>query len=517
MPDAAEALTVLTASDVRRWFEQGLRSMLALRRQVDVLNVFPVPDGDTGTNIVLTLAGAARAASRLPADAGLAALTAAAARGALVGARGNSGVILSQAMHGLARSVAGQEVLDGQGLATALDAAAQDARRAVDQPVDGTILTVAAAAAHAAGAVAQPDLARVVRAATDAAATALVDTRSQLQVLAERDVVDAGAAGYVVLLEAPGGVVGGAATPGGVRARDRPAGLWAVPRPAAGGPSCALGKSVVGQAGAAAFEVMYVLRATAADAFTLRRRLAEVGESIAVVGGAQAEDGSGLWQVHVHTDDPAAVLADPAAMEQVGVRPLLVPARGLVACTSIPALAAPLAGAGAVVVLFPDRPGLERAVVDAGAARVLVLTPDDSTAALAREYLGGDELLPGGPRADVVAAGSEIAVLAVVGELAATPPAPDPTRTPSASVEDAARLVAQVRTTESSVADLPAVLAGFLRAEDEVLTGVVGAVPGGPEPVAQALRAAARSAAPVAEVIVLHGGQAAPDVLLGAQ
>src|SRR5699024_1279480 len=131
-----DPLTALGPADVRRWFEQGLRSLLAVRRQVDVLNVFPVPDGDTGTNLVLNLAGAARAVDRLGQDAGVAELTAAAARGALVGARGNSGVILSQAMRGLAQSAAGRESLDGPGLAAALRRAAQQAGEAFEQPVE---------------------------------------------------------------------------------------------------------------------------------------------------------------------------------------------------------------------------------------------------------------------------------------------------------------------------------------------------------------------------------------------
>ncbi|WP_324651288.1 DAK2 domain-containing protein [Georgenia sp. H159] len=513
-----DTLTVLGPAHVRRWFELGLRSMLAVRRQVDVLNVFPVPDGDTGTNLVLTLAGAARAAGRLGPHAGLAELTAAAARGALVGARGNSGVILSQAMRGLARSVAQGESLDGPGLAAALSAAATAAREAVERPVEGTVLTVASAAARGARDAPDPSLGGVVTAATGAATTALADTRSQLPVLAERGVVDAGAAGYVILLEALAAVVAGGAPATG-RARDALASLWSTPRPVAAGPSCALGQSVVGEhddAAPSAYEVMYVLHATDAAVAALRTRLDSVGDSVAVVGGSDGFEGRGLWQVHVHTEDPSAVLAARADMEQVCVRSLAAPAAGVLACTRLPGLLAPLAATGAEVVLHPDAAGLERGVVDAGSRHVLVLPCDAESAALAEQLLAGEAgaLLPGSQRVDVLGTRSELAVLAVAGEQ-------HPGSAEDERLAAARETAGRVRTASCAAADLDGTVADLLQPGDELLTAVVGRelAPGSParEDVLARLRTAVVTAAPQAELVVLDGAQPAPDLLLGAQ
>ncbi|WP_193311411.1 DAK2 domain-containing protein [Georgenia satyanarayanai] len=497
----ADTLTVLGPADVRRWFEQGLRSLLAVRRQVDVLNVFPVPDGDTGTNLVLTLAGAARAAGRLGPEADLTALTAAAARGALVGARGNSGVILSQAMRGLARSVAGRDVLDGPATAAALTAAAQDAREAVARPVEGTVLTVAAAAARAAQEAPDRSVAGVVTAAAREAARALGDTRSQLPVLAERGVVDAGAAGYTILLEALAAVVDGGA-PATARAREALASLPAS-RAAADGAACALGAGVVGTdvAGRGDLEVMYVLHATAEQAALLRDRLDAAGESVAVVGGSEGPGERGLWQVHVHTADPAAVLAGGA--EQVCVRSLTAPPSGVVACTRLPGLVAPLAATGAVVVLHPDPAGLERGVVDAGARDVLLLPCDEESAALATSVL--TPLLP--QRVSVAATRTEAAVLAVAGEQ--HPGAPATARL--AAADDVA---GRVRTATCAADRLEEAVARLVRPRDELVTAVAGP---GATGVAERLRTAVLAVAPEAEVLVLDAGVPTPELLLGVQ
>ncbi|PYG01543.1 hypothetical protein SAMN05216184_1011 [Georgenia satyanarayanai] len=499
----ADTLTALGPADVRRWFEQGLRSLLAVRRQVDVLNVFPVPDGDTGTNLVLTLAAAARAAGRLGPDAGLTTLTAAAARGALVGARGNSGIILSQAMRGLARSVAGRDALDGPAAAAALTAAAQDARQAVARPVEGTVLTVATAAARAAEEATDRSLSGVVTAAVQGAARALTDTRSQLPVLAERGVVDAGAAGYTILLEALAAVVDGGA-PATARAREALASLPA-PRPAAGQAACALGAGVVGAEGSGVgdLEVMYVLHTTAREAAALRARLDAAGESVAVVGGSEGAEERGLWQVHVHTADPTAVLADGA--EQVCVRSLTAPASGVVACTRLPGLVAPLAATGAVVVLHPDPAGLERGVVDAGAREVLLLPCDEESAALAARVLGDGPLLP--QRVAVAATRSEPGVLAVAAEQHPGPPATERL----AAADDVA---GRVRTATCAVAGLEETVARLVRPADELVTAVVGT---GTTDVADRLRTAVLAVAPDAEVLVLGAGVHEPELLLGVQ
>ena len=556
-----EALSVLDARTVRRWFEHALRSLLAVREQVDVLNVFPVPDGDTGTNLVLTLSGAADAAAHLPPGASLTRLTATAARGALVNARGNSGVILSQAMRGLARGVAGLDELDGPAFAEVLSASATGAREAVERPVEGTILTVADAAATAAREVADQPLLVVVRAAVRAAVAALEDTRSQLPVLTEREVVDAGAAGYVILLGALEAIVDGGGRLDAEttrRARETLADLWSEPRPAPTEHGCSLGASVVGTGhggDGGAFEVMYVLRAGEQDATALRARLDHHGDSVAVVGGIDDDgtddatgadgsgDGVGLWQVHVHTDDPAAVLADPAAMRQVCVRSLHAPALAVVATTRVPGLVAPLAQTGAGVCLFPDDDGLRRAAVDTGAAEVLLLPCDAEAAALAHAVFpaaraGGERAasrpdaaatdtpapvtptdgpVPSAALADrqrvhVLDSRDECVVLGVVGELALGP------------VTDrqlAVELVSRGRGAQAAAREAGAVVADLLRVDDEFLTVVTGARLAGTADehtaVLAQLRAVLAERAPSAELVILDGGQESPDVLLGAQ
>ncbi|KAE8762407.1 DAK2 domain-containing protein, partial [Georgenia thermotolerans] len=162
-------LAVLDAAAVRAWFEHALRSLLLVRRQVDRLNVFPVPDADTGTNLVLTLAGAAKAVGELDPAADLATLTRAAADGALLGARGNSGVIVGQCLQALAETFVGVDEASPALLAGALTAADEQARAAVVHAVEGTILSVARAAAGAARAAADGDLAATVAAASRAA------------------------------------------------------------------------------------------------------------------------------------------------------------------------------------------------------------------------------------------------------------------------------------------------------------------------------------------------------------
>ena len=521
-----DALRVLDARAVRRWFEHGLRSLLAVREQVDVLNVFPVPDGDTGTNLVLTLTGAADAASRLPADATLTQLTSAVARGALVNARGNSGVILSQAMRGLAQGVDGLAELDGAALARVLTSAARGAREAVERPVEGTILTVADAAARAAREVADDALLAVVCAAVRAAVAALEDTRSQLPVLTEREVVDAGAAGYVILLGALEAVVDGGGRLDGEttrRARETLAELWSEPRAPRPEHGCSLGESVVGHAhpgggDGGAFEVMYVLRASAPAAADLRGQLDRAGDSVAVVGGVDDDGELGLWQVHVHTDDPAAVLADPAAMSQVCVRSLRTPALAIVATTRVPGLAAPLAQSGAGVCVFPDDAGLRRAVVDTGAAEVLLLPCDEDSAALAQGIFPAVAGAAGRP-VHVLDSRADGVVLGVVSELAAVGLAGDDDVADQRAV--ATELVARSRGASCNAAEAPAVVARLVRPDDEILTVVTGAQLAagslGREDAVAAVIAALSEHAPSAEVVLVHGGQPAPDLLLGVQ
>jgi dihydroxyacetone kinase-like predicted kinase len=215
---------------VRSWCGLALRALGRAREEIDAINVYPVADGDTGTNLYLTVESAAAAveavfaahragtgrgdaagtggagAGGADASAGpsLADAAQAMAHGALIGARGNSGTILAQLLRGMAQVFAGRGEdahADGTGLRLALRHAADSARRAVAHPVEGTILSVASAAADAADG-AEGDCGAVTRAAYEGARAALAATPGQLPVLRRAGVVDAGGRGLVSVLAA---------------------------------------------------------------------------------------------------------------------------------------------------------------------------------------------------------------------------------------------------------------------------------------------------------------------------
>ncbi|MGE3138665.1 MAG: DAK2 domain-containing protein, partial [Thermoleophilia bacterium] len=195
------------------------RAALAARSaEVDDINVFPVADGDTGVNMLRTAAAveeAALATTGLPRPERCAAL----ARAALVGARGNSGMILSQIVRGAADAVAVHDgPADGELVARALRAAAVAAHDAVREPVEGTMLTVARRMADAAEAVLPAAPQDVLTAALDGAREAVLATRDQLDVLGDAGVVDSGALGLAILLEGVVAAAGGQATPVAVQA-----------------------------------------------------------------------------------------------------------------------------------------------------------------------------------------------------------------------------------------------------------------------------------------------------------
>jgi DAK2 domain fusion protein YloV len=185
---------LLTASD---WLDSQAE-------RINALNVFPVPDGDTGTNMSLTLRAAADALKRLPGGATAGEVAQATYRAAMLGARGNSGVILSQLLSGFASALKDAQEMGPGELAAALRQASEVAYAAVSRPVEGTILTVAREAASAAEeAAAQPDsdVIAVLERTLAAASLAVAATPSQLEVLARAGVVDSGGEGYRVILE----------------------------------------------------------------------------------------------------------------------------------------------------------------------------------------------------------------------------------------------------------------------------------------------------------------------------
>ncbi|MEU4468677.1 DAK2 domain-containing protein [Streptomyces sp. NPDC024017] len=314
---------------VRTWCGLALETLGRAREEIDAINVYPVADGDTGTNLYLTVESAVAAVEAVfaghaagseaavgpgaasPGEPTLADAARAMAHGALIGARGNSGTILAQLLRGMAQVLADDAAAhaDGQGLRLALRHAADSARRAVAHPVEGTVLTVASAAADAAEG-AEGDCGTVARAAYDGARTALAATPGQLPVLERAGVVDAGGRGLVAVLaalvetftgERARGVVESACKgpSGDPHARVEPAAGTA---PVDGVPGeCADDGAVPGQNGPA-FEVIYLLEAEDAAVERLRERLDAIGDSLVVVGG------DGLWNVHVHVDDAGAAV-----------------------------------------------------------------------------------------------------------------------------------------------------------------------------------------------------------------
>lgn len=362
---------VLDGAAVRAWAAAALAACTAARERIDAVNVFPVPDGDTGSNVALTLAGGAQALAGAPdagAEADAAGVAAAFAHGAARAARGSSGIILSQWLAGFAAGLAVGPAPDAVRLTTALAHAADAARAAVPDPQEGTVLTVARRVADdvrrrpTAPGPAPADLldAAVARARGDLAAVS-----EGHDVLRAARVVDAGACALLVVLDALVRTLRG----------DDPAReddlAWL---PHAG--DDALARCVPAAGGA--FEVMMlVTRGPAAgpdDGADLADALRGVGDAVAVA------DAGGVRHVHVHTDDPAAAveLVPVPAREQVVVRRVDEPApaaRGLVVLTRSPGLAAWYATCGAVTLVGPvaDPHRVARAAVDTRAERAVVV------------------------------------------------------------------------------------------------------------------------------------------------
>ncbi|MCX4561160.1 DAK2 domain-containing protein [Streptomyces sp. 2-1] len=457
----------LDASAVRAWCGFALRALGRAREEIDAINVYPVADGDTGTNLYLTVESATAAVEavfaghaalaggkeapggpealdgrealdgheavtgqavspgRAPEGPALADAVHAMAHGALIGARGNSGTILAQLLRGMAQVLAADSDAthtDGQGLRLALRRAADSARQAVVHPVEGTVLTVASAAADAASG-AEGDCGAVARAAYEGARAALAATPGQLAVLERAGVVDAGGRGLVAVLGAlvetfTGEAPAAAAVPvlaghARVGADSGATGLHARVDAAVTEPLGELGEvgecadgTPAPEEGGPAFEVIYLLEAEDAAVARLRDRLDALGDSLVVVGG------DGLWNVHVHVDDAGAAVEagveagrpyririthfglDDAHTTGAGSRPVRERVeRAVVAVVPGEGLAGLYAEAGATTVLArPGEPPASGELVEAvrrAHAREVVLLPNDAelrhTAAAAAE------------------------------------------------------------------------------------------------------------------------------------
>jgi hypothetical protein len=522
---------------VRRWCRLAADALGQTRSAIDALNVYPVPDADTGTNLYRTLRSAAQAAEALPAAAGPGEVWRAAADGAMLGACGNSGIIVSQLLRGLADICAPASPCDGRVVAGALRHAAGLARTAVSRPAEGTVLTVADAAARAAGlasaglasaglasaglasaAPALSPLAAVVLAAATAARQALGLTTGQLDALAASGVVDAGGAGLCIVLEAWAAAVG--ATAPGAFAVPRPARPPATRRPGPAAPPAAGRPDGPRSPG---YEVMYLLEAAAAEVSGLREELDAMGDSLVIAGGsgsaAGAPPATGLWSVHVHVPDAGAAIE--AGLRAGRPRRITVtylgvpPATGhrVLAICDTAGMAALAASAGAEVIRTgpagpPDAAELS-AVIRRSAQRCIVVPngPGARDAALtAARQLRGEAIEV--RVADVRSAVQALPALAVhepAAEFGADAAAMD-------------RAAARMRSVSIDVRPVPGLADAVLALTDQLLAGgpeLVTFLIGEDAPAGLAELAAARirAVSPATEVDC-HAGAAAGAVLL---
>jgi uncharacterized protein len=391
---------LLDASALRDWAHTAVGDLITHIDEINRLNVFPVADSDTGINMLFTMRSALAEANAEARSGDVVRVAAALSAGALNGARGNSGVILSQILRGIADVTARTVAESGEELQV-IDAALLGAglRHGVDlvvasmggQEVPGTVVSVLRAAAGAAEQSAADGLAGAVIAAGDAAVVALEKTPEQLEVLGDAGVVDAGGRGLLVLLDALRSTITGQAPN---RASYEPSRRRQAVEP-------------IPQPPAPQFEVMYLLGGCDAEcADLLRERLDDLGESVAIASSGVV----GGYSVHVHTDDAGAAVEAGLAFgnpRRIQISALTGAASGLPpgSWTRERAVLAVVDGDGAAELFAGEgacvlRPGphvadpttaisaqqLLRAVVDTEAAQVMVLP---------NGYLAAEELVAG--------------------------------------------------------------------------------------------------------------------------
>ncbi|MCV7364377.1 DAK2 domain-containing protein [Mycolicibacterium neworleansense] len=388
----------LDAPALRAWAHAAVDDLITHTDEINRLNVFPVADADTGTNMLFTMRSAWAHVDAEPVGGDIPAVASALAAGALQGARGNSGVILSQILLGLAEVITAAaaqrdgdlSAVDGVLFGVALRHAAALAVTSMGEPVPGTIVSVLQAAAEAAErcAAAGGDVAEAAAAAGDAASAALDRTPEQLDVLAKAGVVDSGGRGLLVLLDAMTATLAG-------QAPRRP--VYAPAAPQAAVAAAAL----VATEAPPQFEVMYLLSGCGAPAVDgLRAALEQMGESVAI-----AASGSDQYSVHVHVDDAGAAVEAGLAVGSLtriqitaltgapGVRSAggWARERAVLAVVDGDGAVELFAGEGAHV-LRPEEgqpisaQQLLRALVDVGAAQVMVLP---------NGYVAAEELVAG--------------------------------------------------------------------------------------------------------------------------
>ena len=280
-----------SGKNLREMFRTGTKLLNKNAPAINAMNVFPVPDGDTGTNMLLTMQAAMVEANICP-DNDASAVAQAMAQGALMGARGNSGVILSQILRGLAQGLEGKESFTGADMASALVRASLMAYKAVSQPEEGTILTVVREASSAAQSVSSAEscnLQTVMETTVNEARESVVRTPSLLPILKESGVVDAGGQGLCVILEGTLLYLQGKELP----EEDFTPGLQPT----------AMMSPISAEEPKYGYCTEFLIHGDALDLEEMRGKLNAMGESVLVVGDQTTA------RVHVHTFEPGAVIS----------------------------------------------------------------------------------------------------------------------------------------------------------------------------------------------------------------
>jgi DAK2 domain fusion protein YloV len=302
---------IVAGQELRDMFSAATSWLEKSSADIDALNVFPVPDGDTGTNMMLTMRSTMEEAYRAP-DHSAAGVAHAMAKGALMGARGNSGVILSQIWRGLAQGLEGKESFNANELANALEKSAQTAYKGVSNPVEGTMLTVikdAAKAAREQTDEGNDDIVQVLEAVVAAAGESVANTPRLLKVLKDAGVVDAGGQGIYTLFEGALRYLKGETEQMRLRkpqiiVSELP---YTAPLPQVSG----IDEVPYG------YCTEFLLKGEDLDPDDIRKRLEKKGESLIVVGDDSAV------RIHIHTLTPGNIITlatKLGTLHQVSVR-----------------------------------------------------------------------------------------------------------------------------------------------------------------------------------------------------
>ncbi len=504
---AADGVTLLRMLEsAQDWLESGAPSL-------DALNVFPVPDGDTGTNMLLTVRAALQALPPLPGPLSAAAAASAMARGAMEGARGNSGIILSQLFTGLASALEGKQLCSAEDFAAGLQNAERLARAAISNPTEGTILTVLADVSRALQEPRQEapgSLGEALETAVAAAAASVERTPTLLPVLREAGVVDAGAKGMLTILE------------GFLHALDN--GRQRVREPAADAPPRA---AVAKEPGSFGFCTEFLVAGENLPLARIRERLDGEGTSVILVGDGRAV------RVHLHTARPDAVIEYARSLgsvsrlevqdldRQCGAvslaagRPAARTDTTILSCVDGSGFAAVFRSMGAEVVepvdpaAGPSPAEIARALAAAPSNQVIVLP----NSAAAREA-AARAARPAGKEVHVVPSLSQPQGIAALVEFRF-----DRTLEQNAAAMTGA--LAAVRTLEAAggQADPVADIEGQLAREDTSFAGIITVCGGEGAPADAVERVAAfcRSRFAGATVETLRGGQARAPLLVSLE